>query len=599
MKTITNKNNDGRLEAIAVITFFIILFLFTILASPVSGQVNGNSGHCLEFNGTTSGVTFANNDLGLSSGNTMTVTAWVKCNSTTNEGSWANIVTLDNSNSSASGDDGQFWLQHSQTNSTFEFAVEDVSNSRNYVESVTTPVTGQWYHVAGVYDGSFINIYVNGVLESRYGVSGKKINNFSHDYNLVLGQWANPGNSYRRFNGDIDEVTIWNIALTQTQIRTNMCKKLQGNEAGLVGYWRMNETSGNNIHDVTSNGNTGTGSNTSIVWSGAPIGDASTFTYGGSDISISNPAYGDSLAVNGFSSVPSGIQVYRIDTIPNYTTAPAGYAALATRYYYGVYVIGSTSPAYKVSYYYNGNTQISSSSNAALATRNDNSVTAWTDLSASLNIISKAFQKTGQSGRGEYIPALKSVLPISLLNFNATANGNEVNINWSTASEKDNHYFTVERTTDGVNYETIATLNGAGNSDQTIDYSAKDPNPIQGTSYYRLRQTDFDGNSETFKCVTVNFSGSIGTTSFEVQSIYPNPFRNNFSMNIECNKAGQLNIEILNTNGSLIDKNTTVCAEGSNTYEYSKGYILAAGIYFVRLTDQAGNQTITKIIKNQ
>jgi|GEM_PF-2344126 hypothetical protein len=596
MKTAKNKYNNGSLEAITIITFFIILFLVTIFAGSAAAQpINGNSGHCLEFNGTSSGVTFNNNNLGLS-GNTMTVTAWVKCNSTTNEGNWAGIVSVDNANSSASGDDGQFWLQHSQLNTQFEFAVE-TTNGRQYVQSVTSPVTGQWYHVAGVYDGSYVNIYVNGVLESRYAQTGN-INNFNGQYNLVLGQWANPGNAYRRFNGDIDEVSIWSVALTQTQIRSYICKTLQGTESGLVAYFRMNETSGTRVSDVTSNGRKGTSSNTTIVWSGAPIGDASINTYGGSRLSINNPTYGDSLSVTNFSSVPAGIQLYRIDTMPNTTTSPAGYTSLATGYYYGVFVIGSTSTTYKVNYYFTGNPMVTTQNIGGLANRSDNSVLTWADLGASTVASTSVLQKAGQSGRNEFIPELKaSPMPISLLSFSATPDGNVVDIKWSTASEVNNHYFTVERTTDGIHYETVATVGGAGNSDYTISYSAKDENPVEGTSYYRLKQTDFDGKSKTFENVIVTYTES-NSTSLLTQHTYPNPFKTSFSINFESSKSTQLSVEILSSSGSFIDGETITCAKGNTQYEYPKGYMLISGIYFVHVTDLTnGQSTVQKIIK--
>ncbi len=596
MKTAKNRYSNGNLEAITIITFFIILFLVTIFAGTAAAQpVNGNSGHCLEFNGTSSGVTFNNNNLGLS-GNTMTVTVWVKCNSTTNEGNWAGIVAIDNGNSSASGDDGQFWLQHSQLNTLFEFAVQ-TSNGRQYVQSVTSPVTGQWYHVAGVYDGSYVNIYVNGVLESRYAQTGN-INNYNGQYNLVFGEWANPGNAYRRFNGDIDEVSIWNVALTQTQIRAYMCKKLQGAELGLVAYFRMNETSGTRVSDVTSNGRKGTSSNTTIVWSGAPIGDASVNTYGGSRLSINNSSYGDSLSITNFSSTPTGIQLYCIDTVPNTTTAPAGYTSLATGYYYGVFIIGSTSPTYKVNYYYTGNPMVTAQNIGGLANRSDNTVMTWTDLGTTVIASTSVLQKAGQSGRNEFIPELKiSPMPISLLNFSAIPDGNVVDIKWSTATEVNNHYFTVERTTDGTHYETVAIVDGAGNSDYTLSYSAKDENPVAGTSYYRLKQTDFDGKSKTFEDVIVTYTES-NSTSLLTQHTYPNPFKTSFSINFESDKATQLSVEVLSSTGAFIDGETIICAKGNTQYEYQKGYLLTSGIYFVHVTDLAsGQSTVQKIIK--
>ncbi|HSY77060.1 MAG TPA: T9SS type A sorting domain-containing protein, partial [Bacteroidia bacterium] len=335
------------------------------------------------------------------------------------------------------------------------------------------------------------------------------------------------------------------------------------------------------------------------VWSGAPIGDASTYTYGGTDISLNNPTYGDSLAVSNFSSAPIGIQIYRIDTMPNYTTAPLGFSVLATKYYYGVFIIGSTSPTYKMSYYYKGNPQVGVVSLFDMASRTDNSTTTWTAVTTILNTGIKALQKSSQSGRNEYIPTLKTGgLPIKLRSFTAIADGNQVDLNWATETEVNNNYFTIERTTDGVNYEAIATVKGAGNSDAELNYKATDESPVQGTSYYRLRQTDFDGNSQEFAPIAVNFSSNLSNTGFTLNNTYPNPFSNSFTMTFNSDKVQQLSIVIMSSNGTVIDNDAINCTEGNNTYNYNKGAMLSTGIYFVCVTDHSnGQKTVQKIVK--
>ncbi len=95
-------------------------------------------------------------------------------------------------------------------------------------------------------------------------------------------------------------------------------------------------------------------------------------------------------------------------------------------------------------------------------------------------------------------------LPIELTRFSARLENFGVSLRWTTASERNNNYFEVERSADLVNFEPIARVAGAGNSFQNIDYEAFDPNPLFGTSYYRLRQVDMDGLS----------------TSSDVESVY-------------------------------------------------------------------------------
>lgn len=107
-------------------------------------------------------------------------------------------------------------------------------------------------------------------------------------------------------------------------------------------------------------------------------------------------------------------------------------------------------------------------------------------------------------------------LPIELAHFNATRILDHVRIEWTTASEINNSHFNVERSRDGSNWQTIAKVSGAGNSNSPRKYEYVDQRPILGLSYYRLKQTDFDGKYERFETVSVD-------SAVEEITIYPNP----------------------------------------------------------------------------
>jgi hypothetical protein len=98
-------------------------------------------------------------------------------------------------------------------------------------------------------------------------------------------------------------------------------------------------------------------------------------------------------------------------------------------------------------------------------------------------------------------------LPIELLNFTATPTGTTVQVDWSTASERFNDHFTVERSADVLTWESVATVPGAGNSTQLLHYSTVDASPLSGTSYYRLAQTDYDGTTVRSQVVAVHLTG--------------------------------------------------------------------------------------------
>jgi hypothetical protein len=111
------------------------------------------------------------------------------------------------------------------------------------------------------------------------------------------------------------------------------------------------------------------------------------------------------------------------------------------------------------------------------------------------------------------------ILPISLANFTATLTNELVELNWTTFSEKNNDYFTIERSKDGIHFDSINTVAGAGNSKLVLKYREVDNDPFSGLSYYRLKQTDYDRRwsySQVVRIVNPHTKPSSLT-------IYPNP----------------------------------------------------------------------------
>lgn len=111
-----------------------------------------------------------------------------------------------------------------------------------------------------------------------------------------------------------------------------------------------------------------------------------------------------------------------------------------------------------------------------------------------------------------------TTLPITLVAFDAVATSDGVQLNWTTASEKHNERFTVERSPDALAFSPVLQLPGAGNSSEMLQYAATDNTPLPGISYYRLRQTDIDGTSTLSPVVVVEGHGKA-----DVFSVFPNP----------------------------------------------------------------------------
>ena len=111
------------------------------------------------------------------------------------------------------------------------------------------------------------------------------------------------------------------------------------------------------------------------------------------------------------------------------------------------------------------------------------------------------------------------VLPIELLIFEATLIKDVVEINWVTATEINNDYFTIEKTNDVDTFEEVAIVNGAGNSNEVITYQIIDDNPYEGISYYRLKQTDYNGKYTYSDLILIEY---IKESKF-IFKVYPNP----------------------------------------------------------------------------
>lgn len=152
------------------------------------------------------------------------------------------------------------------------------------------------------------------------------------------------------------------------------------------------------------------------------------------------------------------------------------------------------------------------------------------------------------------------VLPIELVNFTAEAEEKSVQLKWTTASEKDNDVFTLERSYDAAAYKTIGTVKGAGNSTTMLDYSFIDKDVIPGTVYYRLKQTDFNGSYTYSKPVAVRFNPGHGFIY-----LIPNPAGNTTDLLYNAPVKMATTIRILDMKGALVYHSELQATEGINT----------------------------------
>jgi hypothetical protein len=160
-----------------------------------------------------------------------------------------------------------------------------------------------------------------------------------------------------------------------------------------------------------------------------------------------------------------------------------------------------------------------------------------------------AFNSFSTFALGNKIGAI-NVLPTQLLYFHAAPDKNTVDLSWATASESNNNYFTVERSRDGISFDSLTSVASEainGNSVVPLDYAAVDPKPFPGTNYYRLKQTDLDGRFRYSNTVTVSFGNN---PSFV--SVYPNPTTGVLYINGLNTMQATVKVEWLDTRGTTL-----------------------------------------------
>ncbi len=533
----------------------LVLPLFFALL-PFLAFAQAGSGNALKFNGSSNFVDCGVINL---SGSAITLQGWVKVQAfkttfpyissfigTEQGGSQASIRFGD---ATVAADKIQFILQFGTTFSK--------------LESTSNLSTNKWYHIAATYDGSTMKIYINGVLDASMAASGS----FSSNDIFEIGR--SYGND-RILNGEIDEASVFTSALSQGTIREWMCQKINSshpNYSSLSGYWPLNEGSGTTTDDASPNSNVGTLTG-SPVWkaSGAAIGDESIQVYTTSPFSIglSHPD-GDSMHIASTAGTFQGVHLYRVDSVPNVTAVPTSLQYLDTTRYWGVFPVNAAS--YDATYFYNGNNATTGViCNLSFGKRNDNSSTAWTQTTPDSVNYTAQFMQENLTDRNEIILAIGQGGPHTF-NYSITeplCNGDNngfaiANVSgglspysfvWSNGSTTD----TSNPTATSTLYVTVTDANSCSSSDSVfIDQPSiisaganitkticSDTNTgamtlvtFGGTSPFTYSWSDPNNSTtssinglyaDTYTVTITDANGCSDTSSFEVESIGPNPF---------------------------------------------------------------------------
>jgi photosystem II stability/assembly factor-like uncharacterized protein len=448
----------------------------------------------------------------------------------------------------------------------------------------------EWSYVALVATPSGITLYVNGIGATH---------NFSADVvnfgTMKLGSYKGWGS--RNFNGEMDEVCIYNRSLNQEEIRELMhLTKIPENDASLLHYYQFNRPSGiitdrvGNLHITLASGATRTTSTAPI---GGGFSHRMTVNSGGLKV-FSNTSL--TLEFPNGGTYPDGeLVVSKIDVAPDqYPGAqptPSGRYWVVNNYgnnssftelsslkldeLSGINLSnnGSEYKLHKRASTAHGNTWSSELDFADLATNSsltfstDNSITSFSQL---------AINKTAP------------VLPIELLHFSVVKSPeNSALLHWDTGSEINGSYFDVERSRDGVNYIFLTKVLSKGNANLGQSYSTEDKTPYNGTTYYRLKQVDIDG-SFTYSPIR---SIAINALADKV-IVFPNPISDSRLLKIQSIFEEDLKFELFDASGKLVSSATIPQGNGSIDLEG-----IAQGAYFFRVTGSNYMKNGTVIIE--
>jgi hypothetical protein len=185
-----------------------------------------------------------------------------------------------------------------------------------------------------------------------------------------------------------------------------------------------------------------------------------------------------------------------------------------------------------------------------------------------------------------FVSTSSVILPVDLISFTGNCNNNHIDLNWSTSSETNNNYFTVEQSEDGKAWTNLGTIPGAGNSTTVQNYSYTAKETAGTISYFRLKQTNLDGTYWYSEVLQVANCSPEQTTVGA--SIYPNPC-NGRSLNgkISLKADESYSVGVYDNMGKMV----ALFSSAQTIFSFPFEHTLPSGIYYARFS--AGNSSTT------
>lgn len=187
-----------------------------------------------------------------------------------------------------------------------------------------------------------------------------------------------------------------------------------------------------------------------------------------------------------------------------------------------------------------------------------------------------------------------SALPVELASFTSTANGRDVTLNWTTATETNNSGFDVERSVNGI-WSKVGNVSGNGTTTSPVNYTFTDRNLASGKYNYRLKQIDFNGNFEYF-----NLSSEVNVgipEKYNLAQNYPNPFNPSTTISYDLPFDSKVSIKLFDMSGREV---SSLVNEVKTAGYYSVNFNasnLSSGVYFYRISAEGNGQNFVSTKK--
>lgn len=209
----------------------------------------------------------------------------------------------------------------------------------------------------------------------------------------------------------------------------------------------------------------------------------------------------------------------------------------------------------------------------------------WTEVTTASSISGDRVIFSGIAATGDGYMTIgtknygASPLPITLTTFTAIPENSSVKLEWSTASEKNNDHFVLERSKDALNFEVFAEKEGSGNSSVLLKYNYEDRNPHPGLSYYRLRQVDLDGSSTCSPIVAVTLNKTEGGLL-----VFPNPGHGSFKIKLPDPDIDEITVSIKSMNGKELLSGMRLYKSAEGLFNLDLPILLPPGNYMLHFT---------------